>query len=70
MDRKRLEKSDRTGQPDDLGGKKQVSYAMTHLQSSGLASPAYNWWNEALHGVARAGPGNNFPAGNWTWRHF
>ena len=21
-----------------------------------LGIPAYNWWNEALHGVARAGP--------------
>ena len=35
MDRKRLEKSDRTGQPDDLR-EKQVSCAMTHLQSNDL----------------------------------
>ena len=23
--------------------------------------PAYNWWNEALHGVARAGTATSFP---------
>lgn len=26
-----------------------------------LAIPAYNWWNEALHGVARAGTATVFP---------
>src|SRR5262252_740433 len=26
-----------------------------------LAVPAYNWWNEALHGVARAGQATVFP---------
>jgi beta-glucosidase len=26
-----------------------------------LAIPAYDWWNEALHGVARAGPATSFP---------
>ena len=26
-----------------------------------LAIPAYNWWNEALHGVARAGEATVFP---------
>ncbi len=26
-----------------------------------LGVPAYNWWNEALHGVARAGPATVFP---------
>jgi beta-glucosidase len=26
-----------------------------------LAVPAYEWWNEALHGVARAGPATVFP---------
>lgn len=26
-----------------------------------LAIPAYNWWNEALHGVARAGQATIFP---------
>lgn len=26
-----------------------------------LEIPAYNWWNEALHGVARAGTATMFP---------
>ena len=26
-----------------------------------LQIPAYNWWNEALHGVARAGQATVFP---------
>ena len=26
-----------------------------------LGIPAYNWWNEALHGVARAGQATIFP---------
>src|SRR6266700_7232734 len=26
-----------------------------------LGIPAYNWWNEALHGVARAGMATVFP---------
>ena len=26
-----------------------------------LGIPAYNWWNEALHGVARAGTATIFP---------
>ena len=28
---------------------------------SRLGIPAYNWWNEALHGVARAGKATVFP---------
>src|SRR6187455_3363876 len=28
---------------------------------SRLGIPAYNWWNEALHGVARAGNATVFP---------
>ena len=36
-----------------------------------LGIPAYNWWNEALHGVARAGKATVFPqaiglAATWT----
>src|SRR3981189_2091214 len=27
-----------------------------------LGVPEYNWWNEALHGVARSGLGTVFPA--------
>ena len=26
-----------------------------------LGVPAYNWWNEGLHGVARAGTATSFP---------
>ena len=26
-----------------------------------LGIPAYNWWNEALHGVARGGTATSFP---------
>ncbi|MBR6840452.1 MAG: glycoside hydrolase family 3 protein, partial [Oscillospiraceae bacterium] len=26
-----------------------------------LGVPAYNWWNEALHGVARGGTATSFP---------
>ena len=29
-----------------------------------LDVPAYDWWNEALHGVARAGARNRVPAGD------
>ena len=28
---------------------------------SRLGIPAYNWWNESLHGVARAGTATVFP---------
>ena len=34
----------------------------------GLGIPAYNWWNEGLHGVARAGTATMFPAGHRPWR--
>ena len=29
-----------------------------------LHVPAYNWWNEGLHGVARAGTATVFPQDN------
>jgi len=36
---------------------------MTHTAAGveRLGIPAYNWWNEALHGVARAAPATVFP---------
>lgn len=34
---------------------------MMHRQLKRLGIPAYNWWNEALHGVARAGTATVFP---------
>jgi hypothetical protein len=37
-----------------------------------LGIPAYNWWNEALHGVARSGLATSFPQAIGlaaTWDH-
>lgn len=37
----------------------QLSYNAPAIARLGV--PAYNWWNEALHGVARAGVATSFP---------
>ncbi len=37
----------------------QLSYQAPAIERLGV--PAYNWWNEALHGVARAGSATMFP---------
>ncbi len=37
----------------------QVKYNASSIERLGI--PAYNWWNEALHGVARAGTATVFP---------
>ena len=37
----------------------QLSYEAPAIDRLGV--PAYNWWNEALHGVARAGMATMFP---------
>ncbi|MGN0297727.1 MAG: glycoside hydrolase family 3 C-terminal domain-containing protein [Lachnospiraceae bacterium] len=37
----------------------QLKYASPAIKR--LNIPAYNWWNEALHGVARAGVATSFP---------
>ncbi len=37
----------------------QLSYQAPAIDRLGI--PAYNWWNEALHGVARAGMATMFP---------
>lgn len=37
----------------------QLRYDSPAVQRLGI--PAYNWWNEALHGVARAGTATGFP---------
>lgn len=37
----------------------QLKYDAPAVPSAGL--PAYNWWNEGLHGVARAGTATMFP---------
>ena len=37
---------------------------MVNFRNAGvprLGIPAYNWWNEALHGVARSGTATVFP---------
>lgn len=46
----------------------QMSYTAPAIERLGI--PEYNWWNEALHGVARAGYATVFPqsitiAGSW-----
>ena len=35
----------------------QMVYQSPAIERLGI--PAYNWWNEALHGVARAGQAND-----------
>ncbi len=37
----------------------QLRYDAPAIERLGI--PAYNWWNEALHGVARAGVATSFP---------
>lgn len=37
----------------------QLTYRSAAIERLGI--PAYNWWNEALHGVARAGTATVFP---------
>ncbi len=37
----------------------QLSYNAAAVERLGI--PAYNWWNESLHGVARAGTATMFP---------
>jgi beta-glucosidase len=37
----------------------QLRYDSPAIERLGV--PAYNWWNEALHGVARAGNATMFP---------
>ena len=37
----------------------QMSYRATAIKKFGI--PPYDWWNEALHGVARAGIATVFP---------
>ncbi len=37
----------------------QLTYNSPAIERLGI--PAYNWWNEALHGVARSGTATSFP---------
>ncbi|MBC7886290.1 MAG: glycoside hydrolase family 3 C-terminal domain-containing protein [Ferruginibacter sp.] len=40
---------------------KLLQYRGTAIKTNDLDIPAYNWWNECLHGVARAGKATVFP---------
>ena len=40
---------------------KLLSHHGTAIDSGSVKIPAYNWWNECLHGVARAGKATVFP---------
>ena len=44
---------------DVLEAASQLRYDAPAIDRLGI--PAYNWWNEALHGVARAGTATSFP---------
>lgn len=61
MDRREAENRAR-----ELVSRMTVTEKMTQLRYDApaidrLGIPAYNWWNEALHGVARAGTATSFP---------
>ena len=50
----------------DLVARMTLEEKVAQLQNAApaiprLGVPAYDWWNEALHGVARAGPATVFP---------
>jgi beta-glucosidase len=50
----------------DLAGRMTLAEKVSQMQDVApaiprLGVPAYNWWNEALHGVARNGFATNFP---------
>lgn len=44
----------------------QLRYDAPAIKRLGI--PAYNWWNEGLHGVARAGQATVFPQARSEWR--
>src|SRR5580698_4289279 len=51
---------------DDLLSRMTVEEKISQLMNDSpaidrLGIPAYNWWNESLHGVARAGRATVFP---------
>jgi len=51
---------------DDLIGRMTLAEKAAQMQNAApaiprLGIPAYDWWNEALHGVARAGEATMFP---------
>ena len=51
---------------EELVGKMTIEEKASQLRFDApaierLGIPAYNWWNEGLHGVARAGTATSFP---------
>ena len=64
---------------DDLIGRMTLDEKVTQMQNTApaierLGVPAYDWWNECLHGVARAGRATVFPqaiglAATWDADH-
>ena len=51
---------------DDLVSRMTLAEKVSQLMNDSpaierLGIPAYNWWNESLHGVARAGRATVFP---------
>ena len=51
---------------DDLLSRMTVEEKVSQMMNDSpaierLGIPAYNWWNECLHGVARAGRATVFP---------
>ena len=61
MDRKKAEEKarDLVGQMTLEEKASQLRYNSPAVERLGI--PAYNWWNEALHGVARGGTATSFP---------
>ena len=61
MDRKIFEKraAELVGQMTIEERASQLAYNSPAIKRLGV--PAYNWWNEGLHGVARAGTATSFP---------
>ena len=61
-----MDRSEAKWRAQQLVARMTVSEKMTQLRYDSpaierLGVPAYNWWNEALHGVARAGTATSFP---------
>jgi len=61
-----MERSEAIRKAKELVARMTVEEAASQLRFDApaiprLGIPAYNWWNEALHGVARAGTATSFP---------
>ena len=61
-----MDRSEARNRAEELVDKMSVEEVITQLRYNSpaierLGIPAYNWWGEALHGVARAGCATSFP---------